>query len=298
MEPNSAPPSAKESTFLIAVQNGRLETIGELLKENSSLVGARTESGKTPLHLAVENNNEAVVQVLLANGADPEIADNDGWKPLAIAAKEGPLLLPIITHLVNYGANVEAVNSQLQLSALHLCVEAGFYEVAKELLDNGAQVDFRDSHERTPLFRAISNGTTELIKLLLEYGADSANPADGVTAKGLAADNHASPRLLTTHRLLRGPQTSIRPASTRILGAQNSAPLGDADKMMACHAFEANITEFYIGESEMRISRAVSVFDALYGAEVNDMFSAEAYDAGKASFRWYHFPANNVSYLI
>ena len=41
----------------------------------------------TPLHLAVENGHLLVTQILLANGALPNVVDHWGWTPLLHAVK-------------------------------------------------------------------------------------------------------------------------------------------------------------------------------------------------------------------
>jgi cytohesin len=44
---------------------------------------------RTPLQLAVENGHKDVVELLLANDADVNAKDDDGWTPLRYAAGDG-----------------------------------------------------------------------------------------------------------------------------------------------------------------------------------------------------------------
>lgn len=74
-------------------------------------------------------------------------------------------------------------------TALHYCAQNQYVDIAKVLIDAGANVDVKDVHGNTPLFKAVfySKGKTEMIKLLLEAGAnpDEKNKSD-VSPKELA----------------------------------------------------------------------------------------------------------------
>jgi len=60
-----------------------------------------------------------------------------------------------------------AGNTPLQIAALE-----GFVEIVKFLLENGADVDTRNIDHETPLIDAVENGHVEVIKLLLDYEAN------------------------------------------------------------------------------------------------------------------------------
>jgi ankyrin repeat protein len=59
-----------------------------------------------------------------------------------------------------------------QMMGLHSAVYFGVEELAKALIENGADVDSKDSHGRTPLSYAAWSGHEAVVKLLLEKGAD------------------------------------------------------------------------------------------------------------------------------
>jgi ankyrin repeat protein len=52
-------------------------------------VNAGVEGGHTPLHSAAFNGNVAIVRLLLARGADPNAAKDDGKTPLDLARERG-----------------------------------------------------------------------------------------------------------------------------------------------------------------------------------------------------------------
>lgn len=111
-------------------------------------------ANRTELHYAALEGRDSDVRALLASGADPNAADDQGFTPLHFAAQ---------------GYHVEA---------------------AKLLLDAGADVDSVNKFGNTPLWTAVfnCNGSGDLIDLLLGRGADPDRPNQaGDTPRQLAA---------------------------------------------------------------------------------------------------------------
>lgn len=55
--------------------------------------------------VASEAGRVTAVRILLAGGADPAAADNDGWSPLAFAARAGAAA--VVKELLDAGAPVD-----------------------------------------------------------------------------------------------------------------------------------------------------------------------------------------------
>ncbi|CAL4094473.1 unnamed protein product, partial [Meganyctiphanes norvegica] len=71
----------------------------------------------------------------------------------------------LVTLLILYGANIEAVSSDGKSSLLWAC-EAGHVSTAKILLEEGANPNNCDCKGNTPIQVAIDKGYTELVSLM------------------------------------------------------------------------------------------------------------------------------------
>ena len=68
------------------------------------------ETGDRPLIAASSGGQLEIAQLLLAKGANPDIAKPDGWSPLLAAAQSGHT--EMIKSLVAKGADVNAANAR------------------------------------------------------------------------------------------------------------------------------------------------------------------------------------------
>ncbi|MDR4494900.1 MAG: ankyrin repeat domain-containing protein [Nitrospirales bacterium] len=130
---------------------GDLLLIQRLIAEGGDIEEVDLMSGFTPLHVAVIRNQKDVVDWLLAEGANIEARDSRGETPLHLATNK--LNVPMMNLLLLKGANVNS-QSQMGLTPLHLAVTDGRPEsldVAKILLEKGADRDLKDSFGRTPI---------------------------------------------------------------------------------------------------------------------------------------------------
>ena len=63
--------------------------MGTLLEKGAKLEAKSDDNGQTPLLHAIEKGHQAVVKLLLENGAELESKDKNGGTPLSWAAESG-----------------------------------------------------------------------------------------------------------------------------------------------------------------------------------------------------------------
>lgn len=73
----------------------------------------------TPLGLACFEGKIKTVKMLVANGASPNFASNEGWTPLIFASND--CRVNVIKYLISIGADIKASDSKGQNALHHLC---------------------------------------------------------------------------------------------------------------------------------------------------------------------------------
>lgn len=144
-----------------AAERGDVEVV-RLLLDAKADVEALQKNSDTPLMRALGRGHSEVALLLLAQGADPTRAGRMGL----IRAAGGGCDHRVISKLL-----AKAGASEVS-AALLAAAEKGNAAVIKQLLDAGANIEIRDSQEKTPLMLALQNGHPEVAKVLLSRGAN------------------------------------------------------------------------------------------------------------------------------
>ena len=125
------------------------------------------ESGRTPLGLAIWNQNCHLVPILLDSGAKIDIKDIFGRVPLQYASFQS---CNPCTKLVISSQTVN-LEDKYGRTALHLAAQERFLDGLSLLKDNGATF-LSDDEGQTPLHRAAIYSTPETVELLLDLFKD------------------------------------------------------------------------------------------------------------------------------
>ncbi len=183
-----------DTALVTAAMDGKLDTTKVLLELGAD-VNARGRYGSSPLMWAAQQNHLEVVKLLLSHGASV----NDKNEECVTALMEAALLGhgDMIDLLLSSGADINAADKQGctallraaershkevvdQLIArgakttLHVASWRGDLKEVRRLVQNGADVNMRGgSFRRTPLMYAVASERVEVVKLLLDNGADA-----------------------------------------------------------------------------------------------------------------------------
>lgn len=171
---------------VVAADRGHVGILTSLIEGRADVNVAFLHSGKTPLHLAASANRAQAIDVLIEAGADREAKDVQGSTPLHSAAFD--LSNEAIVALMRHGCNKEAEDEKGQ-TPLHVAASRGSCRAVVALLAAGADVAARfGAEERSALVVAASVHSVDVAKALVQYGAD----VNAATSRGWTALHEAT----------------------------------------------------------------------------------------------------------
>lgn len=129
--------------------------------------------------VAIDRTDDVVA--LLARGMDPNTVDPNGEPMLVVASRAG--WVQTVDALLRAGAKVDARNT-FGDSAIMVAALGGHLVLVKKLQERGAEIN---PAGWTPLAYAATNGKTEVVRYLLDIGANpNALSPNGTTALMMA----------------------------------------------------------------------------------------------------------------
>ena len=175
-----------QAELLKAAEFGDQKSLLELLLEGADVNNAKmSDDGSTPLMLAAQYNYVNCVDLLLKEGADVNICDDEGNAALLKAADK----FESLKLLIQAGADVNVTNDSKR-SALMVALWEGHDKCVELLIEAGADVNHHDTDGSTMLMQAAQYGYVKCLNCLIQANTN-VNEArgDGVTALLAATTN-------------------------------------------------------------------------------------------------------------
>ena len=162
----------KESPlFLLASRSGSSKLFQYLL-DNGARPEVPNKDGQTCLHRAAGNRNFELCRILLGcNTINIDAQDMDGDTPLHGMFAFPNTLPELVQMFLDRGVKVNEQNKESE-GPLHKACRVGNVPGTRLLLDYHADIDDDNNFGRTALHIAIMRKNFELVKLLVEKGAD------------------------------------------------------------------------------------------------------------------------------
>jgi ankyrin repeat protein len=159
----------EEVDFFEAVALGRKDSVEDWVRTSPDLIGRHAPDGFTGLHLATFFGHPEIVELLLENVADPDIAATGSMnvRPLhsAAAGRKPEAIVPIVQALLSSGANINCAQNG-GFTALHAAGAAGNQDLLQLLIEKGADVAAKTDAGKNALDLALEKGHESCAEVL------------------------------------------------------------------------------------------------------------------------------------
>ncbi|MGI9305518.1 MAG: ankyrin repeat domain-containing protein [Gammaproteobacteria bacterium] len=155
--------SAGGNALMYAAVSGDAASL-RLLLEHDAAVNATGANGWSATMIAAAKGYGSLLDLLIMHGADTNVRDIYGWTPLMRATHEGRH--GIVKSLLSKTSPEIDAQDESGLTALHRAAAKGYVDIARLLIEHGADVSSTDLRGRTPLMVASSAGNKRIADLL------------------------------------------------------------------------------------------------------------------------------------
>ena len=158
--------------FYKAIMRGDVASVQSSLREHPDKINGLIGYA-TPLDLAAKQNDTNMIALLLDQGA--AIEDNQGYRNLCTAlhcaASDGNIAA--IAFLLSRGAYVNSIDRDNE-TPLHYATSHDHAEAVIYLIAHGANINAHSTdYDRTPLEEAVRYERLQVARVLLEHGAEA-----------------------------------------------------------------------------------------------------------------------------
>jgi len=158
--------STKGTLLMWASYHGYLE-IADLLIKKGADVNKKGETGWTALMSACRMGHPKITQLLIRYGAEVNESDEYSFTPLMYAVMQGDI--DSVNLLVEHHASLDARADNGFTALMFACYN--HKDIAEYLLARGSDLSLEGGNGWNALYVAAVSGKYEIVKLLLEHGA-------------------------------------------------------------------------------------------------------------------------------
>ena len=181
--------AADEGTVADAVMNRDAGALRALIAKRADVNSPRPD-GSTALHWAAHWDDLEAADLLIKAGANLKAATRLGVTPLFIAVQSGTPAM--VERLLAAGADAGAPFLSNGETPLMVAARSGSLETVRRLLDANAAIDAKDTlRGTTALSWAAEENHAEVVSLLLSRGANPAAASKVTTGGGRGGDDDA-----------------------------------------------------------------------------------------------------------
>jgi ankyrin repeat protein len=296
-----------------AVVENNLTKVKNLVKANPRILGIKSESGETPLYVAIYEGHLDIIKYLVDNGADIDDTYN-GESALYVTCKHGShreISIEIIEYLLDVVESDEDEDDEDKYInkkgkkgyfTLYIACDKGDHDIVNLLLERGADINQATDDGTTALMAAVQenkdNSHLEIIETLLQAGANTgAEDNEDNTALHYAEENDDAEVI---ELIMQYPPQSPSPSKSKSfsVGSVESAVLDvvEVNKSQIPEAAEdfinmedVNIAEFLAENDKNRIIKVHNSFYAVGGEDIKTHFLT-----GKQKNNYVYYPCKRA----
>ena len=158
-----------DTPLMEACKNGYIYIVQNLIKAGADINYASKDFGYTALYYAAKYGYNHVVKYLIKEGADLNFACHSNKTPLMEACKHGKI--GAVKTLIKAGADVNYVQRGFNMTALTYAARHGHIDIVIILIKAGANVNPSMQPFETPLSEAAKNKHYRILNILLQNSA-------------------------------------------------------------------------------------------------------------------------------
>jgi ankyrin repeat protein len=261
-------PNPEGQTALMAVaRTGNVEAAKLLLEHGATIDAREGWGGQTALMWAAARRHPPMIELLVAHGATvdarssvrdyqrritaegrPKSLDSGGFTPLLYAAREN--CIACVDVLLAHHADIDLPDPD-GVSPLHLAIMNANWDLARRLIEAGADVDQWDIYGEAPLFTAVGQRSR------YDGGRASIDPlneTDGLTIVRLLLERGANPNMQLFFRPANVRGSTNTRGATPLIRAANNNDL-EVVRLLLAHGADATV---YMADRQTPIHAALA----------------------------------------